>query len=121
MIVSRRFLNQKTSLKFRTFFPLPSSLDYESLLAKPASIRQPEPEETEPKHEEEAEQDSGCSCRQPLATCSKAPFDLNMFPTSEGAQPAALRRRGAECADPDILLGSGAALFFFSQFDYIII
>ena len=28
---------------------------------------------------------------------------------SEGAQPAALRRRGAECADPDVLLGTTAA------------
>ena len=42
-------------------------------------------------------------------TCSRAPFDLSMWPISEGAQPAALRRRGAECADPDVLLGSPAA------------
>lgn len=42
-------------------------------------------------------------------TCSRAPFDLSMWPMSEGAQPAALRRRGAECADPDVLLGTTAA------------
>jgi len=29
---------------------------------------------------------------------------------SEGAQPAALRRRGAECADPDVLLGISVSL-----------
>eukprot|EP00438_Fugacium_kawagutii_P022000 Skav217028 [mRNA] locus=scaffold1803:338853:352289:- [translate_table: standard] len=39
-------------------------------------------------------------------TCSNAPFDLSMLPMSEGAQPAAVRRRGAECADSDVLLGT---------------
>ncbi|CAL1157009.1 unnamed protein product [Cladocopium goreaui] len=73
------------------------------------SSRQPEPAEIEP-NQEEAETGVGCSCQQPPMTCSRAPFDLSMWPMSEGAQPAALRRRGAECADPDVLLGISVSL-----------
>ena len=41
-------------------------------------------------------------------TCSRAPFDATTWHNSVNsfAKPAAVRRRGAECVDSDVLLGS---------------
>lgn len=51
----------------------------------------------------------GCSCKRGPGTCSRAPFDLGMWP-SLAPQAASLRRRNAECEGSDILLGISVSL-----------
>lgn len=66
----------------------------------------------EPTREIEESGIPGCSCQQLPMTCSRAPFDATTWHNSVNsfAKPAAVRRRGAECVDSDVLLGISVSL-----------